>query len=238
MAKTLVVIPAYNEAENIPRLLPMVVAQAPNTEVLVVDDHSPDGTATLVKDLMAADPRIHLVERAAKMGLGTAYVAGFRYAIANAFDYVVSMDADFSHDPAEIRNFLEKIQGCDLVVGSRYVDGVRILNWPMSRLLLSYFGNLYSRFITGLPVCDATSGFKCYRRGVLEGIDLDRMKSNGYAFQIEMVYKAWKKGFTLAEVPITFLERRSGASKMSRQIVYEAVFMVWKLRLRSLFNRL
>ncbi|MGB7220531.1 MAG: polyprenol monophosphomannose synthase [Vicinamibacterales bacterium] len=238
MAKTLVVIPAYNEAENILRLLPMVVAQAPNTDVLVVDDHSPDGTATLVKDLMAADPRIHLIERAAKMGLGTAYVAGFRYAIANAFDYVVCMDADFSHDPAEIPNFLEKIQGCDLVIGSRYVDGVRILNWPMSRLLLSYSGNLYSRFVTGLPVCDATSGFKCYRRAVLEGIDLDGMKSNGYAFQIEMVYKAWRKGFKLAEVPITFLERRSGASKMSRQIVYEAVFMVWKLRLRSLFNRL
>lgn len=238
MAKSLVIIPTYNEAGNITRLLPAVLGQAPNIDVLIVDDNSPDGTAGLVRDMMSVDSRIHLLERPQKMGLGTAYVMGFKYAIENRYDYVFEMDADFSHSPKEIPNFLKKIQECDLVLGSRYIHGVRVLNWPMRRLLLSFSANVYTQFITGLPVRDATGGFKCFRREVLEAIDLDKVKSNGYAFQIEMSFKAWKKGFRVAEIPIIFLDRRSGVSKMSRKIVYEAVFMLWTLRFRSLFNRL
>jgi len=238
MAKSLVIIPTFNEAENITRLLPAVLSQAPNLDVLVIDDNSPDGTAGLVRDMMSVDSRIHLIERPGKMGLGTAYVRGFRFAIEERYDYVFEMDADFSHSPKEIPNFLKKIQECDLVLGSRYIHGVRVLNWPMRRLLLSFSANVYTQIITGLPVRDATGGFKCFRREVLEAIDLERVKSNGYAFQIEMSFKAWKKGFRLAEIPIIFLDRRSGVSKMSRKIVYEAVFMLWTLRLRSFFNRL
>jgi dolichol-phosphate mannosyltransferase len=238
MKKALVVIPTYNEADNIPRLVPAVLGQDPGIEVLVVDDGSPDGTAALVRDMMNEDSRIHLIEREKKMGLGTAYVAGFKFALANGFEYVFEMDADFSHSPKEIPNFLKKIEDYDLVLGSRYVNGVRVLNWPMQRLLLSYSANVYTRIITGLPVSDATGGFKCFRRKVLESIDLESVKSNGYAFQIEMSYKVWKKGFRIAEIPIIFLDRRSGISKMSKKIVYEAVFMLWTLRFRSLFNRL
>jgi dolichol-phosphate mannosyltransferase len=238
MKKALVVIPTYNEADNVPRLVPAVLGQDPGIEVLVVDDGSPDGTAALVRDMMNEDSRIHLIEREKKMGLGTAYVAGFKFALANGFEYVFEMDADFSHSPKEIPNFLKKIENFDLVLGSRYVNGVRVLNWPMQRLLLSYSANVYTRIITGLPLTDSTGGFKCYRRTVLESIDLDSIKSNGYAFQIEMSYKVWKKGFRIAEIPIIFLDRRSGISKMSKKIVYEAVFMLWTLRFRSLFNRL
>jgi dolichol-phosphate mannosyltransferase len=238
MARSLVIIPTFNEADNIPQLLPAVLSQAPNLDVLVIDDNSPDGTAGLVRDMMSADSRIHLIERPGKMGLGTAYVRGFRFAIEGKYDYVFEMDADFSHSPKEIPNFLKKIQECDLVLGSRYIRGVRVLNWPMRRLLLSFSANVYTQIITGLPVRDATGGFKCFKREVLEAIDLDKVKSNGYAFQIEMSFKAWKKGFRLVEIPIIFLDRRSGVSKMSRRIVYEAVFMLWTLRLRSLFNRL
>ena len=238
MSKTLVIIPTYNEAENITRLVPAVLGQAPNIELLIVDDGSPDGTAGLVRDMMSVDTRIHMLERPGKLGLGTAYVLGFKYAIEHGYDFVFEMDADFSHSPKEIPNFLRKIQECDLVLGSRYINGVRVLNWPMRRLLLSFSANVYTQILTGLPVRDATGGFKCFRRNVLEAINLDNVKSNGYAFQIEMSFKAWKKGFRLAEIPIIFLDRRSGVSKMSRKIVYEAVFMLWTLRLRSLFNRL
>ncbi len=238
MSKSLIIIPTYNEAENIPRLLPAVLSQAPNVDVLVVDDNSPDGTAGLVRDMMSADSRIHLLERPGKMGLGTAYVKGFKFAIEHGYDFIFEMDADFSHSPKEIPNFLKKIQECDLVLGSRYIHGVRVLNWPMRRLLLSFSANVYTQIITGIPVRDATGGFKCFRRAVLEAIDLDRVKSNGYAFQIEMSFKVWKKGFRIAEIPIIFLDRRSGVSKMSRKIVYEAIFMLWTLRLRSLFNLL
>jgi dolichol-phosphate mannosyltransferase len=206
--------------------------------VLIVDDGSPDGTAAIVRKMMKRSRRIHLLERPGKMGLGTAYVAGFKYALQRAYDYVFEMDADFSHDPNEIPHFLSKAQEHDLVIGSRYTRGVRVLNWPMRRLLLSYYANIYTRIMTGLPLHDATGGFKCYRRRVLEAIDLDGITSNGYAFQIEMSYKAWKKGFHLVEIPIVFLDRRIGTSKMSRHIVYEALFMLWKLRFRSLFNRL
>jgi dolichol-phosphate mannosyltransferase len=238
MEKALVVIPTYNEAENIVKLIPQVLEQAPGIEVLVVDDSSPDGTAALVKSMSEENARVHLLERSEKMGLGTAYVAGFKFALAHEFSYVFEMDADFSHSPKELPNFLKQMEECDLTIGSRYKNGVRILDWPMRRLLLSYCANVYTRIITGLPLHDATGGFKCYRRKVLEAIDLERIKSNGYAFQIEMSYKAWKKGFRLNEIPIVFAERRSGVSKMSKHIVYEAFFMLWELRLRSLLNRL
>ncbi|MEK9135702.1 MAG: polyprenol monophosphomannose synthase [Bacteroidota bacterium] len=238
MSRSLVIIPTYNEADNITRLLPAVLGQAPNVEVLIVDDNSPDGTAGHVRDMMSVDSRIHLIERPGKMGLGTAYLEGFKYAIQNGYDYIFEMDADLSHSPKEIPNFLKKIQDYDLVIGSRYINGVRVLNWPMRRLVLSFSANVYTQIITGLPLRDATGGFKCFRRSVLEAIDLDKVKSNGYAFQIEMSYRAWRKGFRLTEIPIIFLDRRSGVSKMSRKIVYEAVFMLWRLRFRSLLHRL
>ncbi len=235
--KTLVVIPTYNEAENISRLLPAVLQQDAHLHILVVDDGSPDGTAQVVQRAMASEPRIHLIQRPGKLGLGTAYVAGFRYAIQERYDCVFEMDADFSHNPEDIPRLLEKIGEYDLVLGSRYIHGIRVVNWPMSRLLLSYFANIYSRVITGLPLCDATGGFKCFRRSVLEAVDLDGVKSNGYAFQIEMSFKAWKKGFSIVEVPIIFLDRRAGVSKMSKKIVREAMLMVWRLRFRAIVNR-
>jgi dolichol-phosphate mannosyltransferase len=238
MARSLVIIPTYNEAENITRLIPEVLRQDPGIEVLVMDDNSPDGTASLVKEMMITELRVHIIERPGKMGLGTAYVRGFKYAIENRYDFVFEMDADFSHSPSELPNFLKKIQECDLVLGSRYINGVRVLNWPMSRLLLSYFASIYTQIVTGLPIKDATGGFKCFRREVLEGINLDNVRSNGYAFQIEMSFKAWRKGFRVMEIPIVFLDRRIGVSKMSRKIVYEAVFMLWMLRFRSVINRL
>lgn len=238
MDRVLVVTPTYNEADNVPRLIPAVLAQDPAVEILIVDDGSPDGTGRLVRDMMKDNPRIHLLERAGKQGLGTAYVAGFTYALKNDFAVVLQMDADFSHAPEEIPNFLAAIRDADLVLGSRYVNGIRILNWPIQRLLLSYFANVYARVVTGLPMLDGTGGFKCFRRSVLEAIDLTRIKSNGYAFQLEMTFKAWKKGFRIAEIPIVFLDRRSGVSKMSRSIIREAALMVVSLRLQSMFNRL
>ncbi len=237
-SKVLVVIPTYNEAENIPRLIPAVLKQATNIDILIVDDGSPDGTAAIVKEIMATNPRVQIIERAGKQGLGTAYVLGFKYAIEHGYDFVFEMDADFSHNPNEIPVFLATIKNYDLVIGSRYVNGVRVLNWPMNRLLLSYSANVYTQIITGLPVHDATGGFKCYRIAALKTIDLDHIRSNGYAFQIEMSFKVWKKGFRLVEIPIVFADRRLGVSKMSKNIVYEAVFMLWKLRLRSILNRL
>jgi len=236
--RALVVIPTFNEADNIPRLIPEILRQDPRLDVLVVDDGSPDGTADLVRKIQQSAGRVHLIVRAGKMGLGTAYVEGFRYALRSGYSLVFEMDADFSHDPGEIPNFLRAAESADLVIGSRYINGVRVLNWPMQRLLLSYFANIYTRLMIGLPIHDATGGFKCYRRDILSAIDLDRIRSNGYAFQIEMSFKAWKKGFRLFEIPIVFLDRRSGHSKMSRAITYEAFFMLWKLRLQSLFNRL
>ncbi len=236
--RVLVVIPTYNEAVNIPTLIPAVLRQHDALDVLVVDDASPDGTGGAVRRMMEQNSRIQLLEREGKMGLGTAYVAGFKYAIARGYEYIFEMDADFSHNPDEIPNFLKSIATADLVLGSRYTGGIRVLNWPIRRLLLSYFANVYTRIMIGLPVHDATGGFKCFRRKVLEAINLDRIHSNGYAFQIEMSYKAWKKGFHLAEVPIVFADRQQGNSKMSKQIVYEAFFILWKLRAQSLFGRL
>jgi dolichol-phosphate mannosyltransferase len=238
MPKALVITPTYNEAVNLPNLIPQVLHQSTDIEILIIDDNSPDGTAAIVKEFQEKNPRVHLIERQRKMGLGTAYVAGFKFAIEHKYDYVFEMDADFSHNPKELLNFLVKIQEYDLVIGSRYIRGVSVVYWPFRRLLLSYFANLYTRVITGLPVKDATAGFKCYRRAVLENINLDELRSNGYAFQIEMNYKAWKKGFRLCEIPIIFVDRDRGVSKMSKNIVYEAAFMVWKLKLRSMFNLL
>jgi dolichol-phosphate mannosyltransferase len=236
MNPCLVVIPTYNEADNIPELIPVVLKLGSHFNVLIVDDGSPDGTAKLVKEFQKTEPRVHLIERPGKMGLGTAYVAGFKYALANGFEYIIEMDADFSHDPAVLPKLLEKAQDYDLVIGSRYIDGVNVVNWPMKRLLLSYFANMYTRVITGMPVRDATGGFKCFRRKVLESIDLDAIHSNGYSFQIEMNFKSWRKGFRVCEIPIVFVDRRIGVSKMSKNIVYEAVWMVWVLKFKSLFD--
>jgi dolichol-phosphate mannosyltransferase len=236
MPNILVVIPTYNEADNIVRLIPAVKRQGPGIEILVVDDGSPDGTGDIVASMGERDSTIHLIRRQGKQGLGTAYVAGFRYAIEQGYDLVFEMDADFSHSPEDITKFIDRAAAADLVIGSRYLGGIRVLNWPIQRLLLSYFANVYTRLMTGLPLTDATGGFKCYRRAVLEAIDLTGIRSNGYAFQIEMSFKAWKKGFRLVEIPIVFLDRRTGTSKMSKHIIYEAFFMLWKLRFSSLFG--
>jgi len=235
--KALVIIPTYNEKENIRNILPAVLEQAPNVEVLVVDDGSPDGTGAIVKEMAASNPRIHLLERAGKQGLGTAYIAGFKWGLARGFDYLMEMDADFSHDPKEIPNFLKAIEHNDLVLGSRYKNGVRVVNWPLSRLFLSKGASYYVRLITGMPVADPTGGFKCFRRRVLESLDLEAVRSNGYAFQIEMTYKAWMKGFRVAEIPITFADRYAGRSKMSGHIVREALWMVWALAAANGFRR-
>lgn len=234
--KTLVIIPTYNELDNIQKLVPYILEKYPELDILIVDDNSPDGTADFVEKLSRTDSRVKLIKRAKKMGLGTAYVEGFKYMLSNGYDAVIQMDADYSHDPKEIKNFLKKIKDYDLVLGSRYINGVRVINWPIRRLLLSYFANLYTRIITGMPIKDATGGFKCFRREVLEAIDLDNINSNGYSFQIEMNFLAWKKKFKIAEIPIIFVERVQGASKMSKKIVREAVFMVWKLRFKDIFG--
>jgi dolichol-phosphate mannosyltransferase len=237
MKKSLVIIPTYNESDNIQKIIPEILAQGEGFQVLVVDDNSPDGTAGLVKDMRQRDARIHLIERASKQGLGTAYVTGFKYALENGFDFIFEMDADFSHDPGALPLLLKKAEECDLVIGSRYISGVNVVNWPMRRLILSFTANVYTRIITGMPVRDATAGFKCYRRVVLESIDLQSIHSNGYSFQIETNFKAWRKGFRICEVPIVFVDRRVGVSKMSKHIVYEAAWMVWKLKLKSLFSK-
>ncbi|HVZ77633.1 MAG TPA: polyprenol monophosphomannose synthase [Gemmatimonadaceae bacterium] len=237
--RALVVVPTYNERENIARLIDAVLGRDPRLEMLVVDDGSPDGTGGIVKGIMASNPRVHILERERKLGLGTAYIAGFRWALERGYDYVFEMDADFSHDPAHLPQFLDAIQNADLVLGSRYQHGkVTVVNWPIGRLMLSYFANVYARWVTGLPVWDATGGFKCFRRSVLEAIDLGRVRSNGYAFQIEMSFRAWKKNFRIVEVPIVFVDRTEGTSKMSKSIVREAVWMVWRLRLWSILGRL
>jgi len=235
---SLVIIPTYNELENIPRIIPAVLSQDASINILIVDDGSPDGTANYVKEQMKINNRIHILEREKKMGLGTAYIAGFKYALQNNYDFIFEMDADFSHDPNELNNFLMAIKENDLVLGSRYINGVRVLNWPMARLLLSFFASVYTRIITGMPIKDATGGFKCFRRKVLESIDLDKVKSNGYSFQIEMTFKAYCKGFRIKEIPIVFIDREKGKSKMSKKIVREAVTMVWKLRLQHIFGKL
>lgn len=233
--RALVIVPTYNERENITRLIGSILEQDQRLEILVVDDGSPDGTGEIVEGLMQHETRVHILKRPRKMGLGTAYIAGFRWALQESYDFVFEMDADFSHDPAHLSQFLSAIEDADLVLGSRYRNGkVTVVNWPIKRLLLSYFANVYARVVTGLPVWDATGGFKCFRRKVLESIDLSHVRSNGYAFQIEMSFRAWRKHFKIVEIPIVFVDRTEGQSKMSRAIVREAIWMVWRLRLWAL----
>ena len=225
------IVPTYNERENIRRLVDTVLAQDARIDVLVVDDGSPDGTGPLVDEIVASSGRVHVLHRERKMGLGTAYIAGFRWALARDYDFVLEMDADFSHDPIHLPQFLQAIDSADMVLGSRYQQGrVTVVNWPITRLILSYCANIYARAVTGLPVWDATGGFKCFRRSVLESIDLSLVRSNGYAFQIEMSFRAWKRNFRITEIPIVFVDRTEGTSKMSNSIVREAVWMVWRLR--------
>jgi dolichol-phosphate mannosyltransferase len=236
--RALVVIPTYNERGNLELIVPQILEQDPRLEVLVVDDNSPDGTGQLADELAGASPRVHVLHRPSKAGLGKAYLAGFRWALDRGYDFIFEMDADFSHDPKYLPHLLRAIEDADLVIGSRYRTGVNVINWPISRLLLSLGANQYARWITGLPLTDSTGGFKCFRRRVLESLDLERIRSNGYSFQIEMSFRAWKKGFRLSEIPIVFTDRVEGQSKMNKRIVREAIWMVWWLRLQALVGRL
>ena len=234
----LVIVPTYNERENIEPLLQRLLSLPHDLHVLVVDDASPDGTGEFVESWARNQPRLHVLRRPGKLGLGSAYRDGFRYALVNGAEYVFEMDADFSHDPDSIGEFLRNASEVDVVLGSRYLNGVTVVNWPLQRLILSYAANLYTRVVTGMPVKDATGGYKCFRRRALESVRLDRVRSDGYAFQIEMSYKCWRKGFRIREIPILFVDRRAGFSKMNRRIIWEAVWMVWRLRLLDLLGRL
>jgi dolichol-phosphate mannosyltransferase len=236
--RALVVVPTYNEAVNLPSIVPQILAQDPRLDVLIVDDNSPDGTGELADQMAAADGRVHVLHRPGKGGLGKAYLAGFRWALERDYELVFEMDADFSHDPKFLADFLRAAEEADLVIGSRYKTGVNVINWPISRLLLSLGANQYARWITGMDIMDSTGGFKCFHRRVLETIDFDRVRSNGYSFQIEMSFRAWKKGFRLMEIPIVFTDRVEGQSKMNKRIMREAIWMVWWLRLKSLVGQL
>ncbi len=237
--KALVIIPTYNESANLSQILPLVLEQDPRIDVLVVDDGSPDGTGEIADSIAETNSRVNVLHREKKLGLGTAYISGFRWGLERDYEYLFEMDADFSHDPDHIPEFLEAATDADLVLGSRYLGGkVTVVNWPMGRLLLSYFANIYAKVVTGHNICDATGGFKCFRRRVLESLDLGSVRSNGYAFQIEMSFRTWRKGFDIKEIPIVFTDRTDGQSKMSGVIVREAVWMVWRLRLQALLGRL
>lgn len=235
---TLVISPTYNECKNVQSLIELILGKHPEFHLLIVDDSSPDGTANKVKELQADYSNLHLKERPAKDGLGTAYIYGFKWAIEREYDRIVQMDADLSHDPNDVPHLVNLLDEHDLIVGSRYVEGVSVVNWPIRRLMLSYGANLYSRVITGMPIKDSTGGFKAWRREVLEELDLNAVRSQGYSFQIEMNFRTWCKGFRIKEVPIIFVDRTIGESKMSKNIVYEAIFMVWRLRIWKYFNRI
>lgn len=239
--ESLIIVPTYNESHNIERLIDRLMDLETHVDVLVIDDGSPDGTADHVRKSIEKYPdRIEIIERKGKLGLGTAYVRGFRYALSKGYTYVCEMDADFSHDPDDVDRLIDEVRSgnTDVAVGSRYANGISIINWPLSRLILSYAANIYARTITGLPIFDTTAGFKCIHRKVLENISIDRIKSNGYAFQIELHFRAWKAGFKLKEVSIVFRERQEGVSKMSKAIVREAIWRVWSLKLKSIFGTL
>ncbi len=235
----MVILPTYNEADNLPRIVPDILEQDPRLDVLVVDDNSPDGTGDLADGLSHDSDRVFVIHRSGKQGLGRAYIEGFRWGLERDYALLFEMDADFSHRPNTLPLFIDKARDFDIVLGSRYLDGrVTVINWPMSRLLISFFGSWYARFVTRLPVRDATGGFNCWRREVLESLDFGRIESNGYTFQIELKLRAWRKGFTITEIPIVFEERESGESKMSKKIVREAIWKVWKLRFLDLIGRL
>ena len=237
MNHTLVIIPTYDESDNVAPISRAVFGVKPDADLLFVDANSPDGTGTIIDALIEKDPRIHVIHQESKQGLGRAYIEGFKWALARHYEYIFEMDADFSHDPGELPNFIKAAAKADLVLGSRYINGIRITNWPLSRLILSMGGALYVRIFTGMPFSDPTGGFKCFRRRVLQSINLDRIRSNGYSFQIEMTHTAWMKGFTITEIPITFVDRRSGYSKMNSSIFREALLMVWRLVFRNRFRR-
>jgi dolichol-phosphate mannosyltransferase len=238
LSRVVVVVPTYNEVENLGLLVPRVLAQDPRIEVLVVDDSSPDGTGKLADELAAANPRVHVLHRPAKQGLGPAYRAGLRRALDLGADLVVQMDADFSHPPEALPELLRESEEHDVVLGSRYVNGITVVNWPIERILISYFGNAYARAVTGLPIRDATGGFRCMRRSALERIDFDRIRSNGYAFQIEMNYRFHRRGLRMREVEFFFLDRKRGTSKLSKRIAFEAAWVVWRLRIAHWLGRL
>ena len=236
--RALVVLPTYNEVRNLGKIVPAILERDERIDLLVVDDGSPDGTGELAEELAAGEDRIEVVHREGKLGLGSAYLRGFEWGLERGYRWLLEMDADFSHDPEYLDDLLEAVDDADVVAGSRYLEGVNVINWPMTRLLLSYFANKYARWITGLPVTDATSGFKCFRREVLEAIDFSRVTSTGYAFQIEMSFRAWQLGYRIDEIPIVFVDRDVGESKMSGAIVREAVWKVWALRLKAILGRL
>lgn len=234
----LVIIPTYNEIENVGKMINTVLGLHDRIDILIVDDNSPDGTGKFVKTEYANEKRVNLIERSGKLGLGTAYIEGFKFALEKDYQFIIEMDCDFSHDPKDILRLLESAEKNDLVIGSRYIQGVNVVNWPLRRLILSMGASLYTRIITGMPIKDATSGFKCFKRKVIEAIKLDEIQSNGYSFQIEMHYRSWKNGFKIKEIPIVFTDRIDGVSKMGKHIVKEAIIVVWKLRFPKLFGKL
>jgi len=236
--RALIIFPTYNERDNIEKIVHAVLPLDPRIHVLIVDDNSPDGTGEIAERLAVEQEKVNVLHRQVKEGLGPAYIAGFKWAIEREFNFIFEMDADFSHGPEYIKDFLREIQQNDLVIGSRYISGVNVINWPMARLMLSYFANMYSRVITGMPIRDATGGFKCFRSEVLQEINLDSIHSSGYAFQIELNMRVWKKGYRIKEIPIIFIDRIAGTSKMSKKIMREAIWMVWWLRLRAIFGKL
>ena len=236
--KILVISPTYNEKKNISHLIENIFSLNISIDLLIIDDISPDGTADVVKNKMKKNNRIYLITREGKEGLGTAYCAGFKYALQNNYDLIIQIDADLSHNPVDIIRLIEKAKTHDLVIGSRYITGVNVINWPMRRLLLSYCANWYARNLTRVPIKDITGGFKCFRRNVLEAIDLDSICSEGYSFQIEINFLTHNKGFNIKEIPIIFTDRTVGESKMNRQIMYEAVFIVWRLNVRKIFGKI
>ncbi len=234
--KSVIIIPTYNEKENIEKMVTALLGKYEGLSLLIIEDGSPDGTSDIVKKLQRVYPNLHMIERGGKLGLGTAYITGFKWALNNGFEYIFEMDCDFSHSPEDIPRLLEAAQSSDLVIGSRYIEGISIVNWPMKRLLLSYCASIYTRFLTGIPIKDTTGGFKCFRRTALLTLNLDKIVSNGYSFQLEINYKIWSKGLKIKEVPIIFYERRNGQSKMDKSIVFEALFAVFFLRIKKVFG--